>query len=231
MALQALAVVGSHESWFENIFLVKGFAVAASTTRRFFRNRAVMVASLADRTLFHMKITRDVVFRYVFNQSLDDFPVGHIHGFVRVRQSFDNNLFRDLLGCKHGGNRGPGFDQPGSYHVCRCVIARRRHIRRGSHMAGFARGLVLFPDLSDGCMATGTAGILLVQLVAADAALPAAWLMHGLLQGDIFPFLVSGLGMAAAAGCQIGMVTDDAGVVGFFMGLVVEGNKTQSGSG
>ena len=76
MASHALLMIGCLESWNKDIGIVKRFSMTACASGWLNRDRAVVMAALANGSLVHMEITGEFAVFDVFQKSFNDLPMG-----------------------------------------------------------------------------------------------------------------------------------------------------------
>ena len=77
-------------------------------------------------------------------------------------------------------------------------------------------------------MTARTGGIGLFHLMTADATLLAVFPVHGLGEADLLAIFRAPEGVAFTAIADVGMMTHPAGILGHFMGLMVERDEIHS---
>ena len=156
MAFHALSVIGSHQPGLERVLRIKGPAVAAHTIGRFFRCRAVVMATLANRALFVVKIIRQFVIFDVIEQCIDNFTVRKLYRFILIRQGLDRDSLRYFLVIIGHRNGLTGFKGCGGHHFLRCRLNLMGDPGCWNHVAIFAGSCPLLALFFKGRVAAGT---------------------------------------------------------------------------
>ena len=98
--------------------------MATSTTRRFFRWRAVVVAALANRTLFVVKEIRQLVILNVVEQCVNNLTMGKLYRFILIRQGLHDDGLGYFLVIISDRNGFPGAEGFGGqlHYLCRLSL-------------------------------------------------------------------------------------------------------------
>ena len=155
MAFHTLPVIGRHQSGLERVLLVKRPAVAAPTSGRLFRCRAVVVAALTNRTFFVVKIIRQFVIFYVVEQCVDNFTVRKLYRFILIHQCVDGDGLRYFLVIISYGNGLTGFKGFGGHHFLLCRLKLMGDPGWWNHVAIFAGGGALLTLFFKGRVTAG----------------------------------------------------------------------------
>ena len=156
MAFHTLPMIGCHQSGFERILGVKGPAVAANTIGWFFCRRAVVVATLADCTLFVVEIIRQFVIFDVIEQCVDNFTVRKLYRFILIRQGLDDDRLRNILVIINCGNGITGFKGLGGQPFLLLLLNLIGNPGCWHHVAICTGGSTLLALFFKGRMAPGT---------------------------------------------------------------------------
>ena len=157
MALHTLPVIGGHQSGLKRVLFVEGPTMAARTIGRFFRARAVVVTTLANRALIVVKIIRQSVIFDVIEQCFDNFTVWKLYRFILIRQGLDDDGLRNVLVTIRYGNGVTGFKGFGGQHFLLRQLDLIGDPHCWDHVAidtGVGTLLALF---FKGCVTAGTA--------------------------------------------------------------------------
>ena len=171
MTLHALSVVSGHQSRFERILLVERPAVTACTTRRLFRRRAVVVTSLANRTLFAVKVIRQFVIFDVVKQRVNYFSMRKFHRLIFIRQSLDDHGFRYILRIIGFCDGLPGLQNSGSHFSLFFHLNLTGDQGCRNHVTIQAGCRTLLAFFFKRRMATGTGTVVQFAFMAPDTAL------------------------------------------------------------
>ena len=199
--------------------------MAAAAFRRGFRRRAVMMAALANRSVFIVKVVCQFIGVDLIDHGLENFTVRQLYRIVFIHQCLDGDGLRYILNIIGVRNGLAVFQGLGGLHLFLVPLHRIGSLRRWDHVAVHTGGGTLLTLSLKGRVAAGATLIRLLGFVTAYAALLGACPMHGLRQFYKTTFFGSIQGMAIDTGLQVGMVADPAGIIVGFMGLVIKGNK------
>ena len=191
VALHTLPVIGSNQPWFEGIFGIKRFAVAAEALWRCFRGRAVMVTALTNRTVFIVKRIGQLVGFNFADHAGDNFTVRKFYRFVFIRQGLNDDCLRDICITVGPGYGIPLAKSPGGHLFFIIFVHNTDDLRFGNLVTigtccGSLRLLFLKRD-----MAADAGWLGLLGFVTPDTALIDIGPMHGLLQGNATAFFVA----------------------------------------
>jgi hypothetical protein len=156
-----------------------------------------MMTPLAYGSLFRVKIGRQTAAVNPFPHSLNNFPVLKFNRLVPVHQLFDDNLLRHINVIANAENGLPYFRYHAGQPGFSGLIQNPRTFRRRGHMAFHTVRRCLLAAFHQKRMAAGTPLILLDCLMAANAALLGAQLMHGLFEHDMVSFFFAFQAVAA----------------------------------
>ena len=171
MAFHALPVIGSHQSGLKGVLSIKGPAVAAHTIGRFFRCRAVVMATLANRALFVVKIIRQFVIFDVIEQCLDNFTVRKLYRFILIHQGLDRDNLRYFLVIIRHRNGLTGFKGCGSHHFLFGRLNLMGDPGWWNHVAIFAGSRTLLAFFFKGRVTAGTSLFIQFGFMTAHTAL------------------------------------------------------------
>ncbi|KPJ87251.1 MAG: hypothetical protein AMS18_14870 [Gemmatimonas sp. SG8_17] len=220
---ETLAMVCTVQSWLEEIGLVERFVMTVLTAWWLRTDGAVMVATLADNVFMTVEMRSYLALADVLHQLVHDLAVRKFDRFVLFREDADGDGVWDVAACE----RETDFSLRRLELGKRCIATLDRfdQVRSRTGVTDIA-GVFREPALFHQRVAPGAGYLVLLLVMAADAAMLGARVMHRLLQGDAATLLAPTEGVTLGTRGHALMMAGAARLVEVLVSYVREGHRT-----